>query len=312
MRASVSIAVAAAGIAFLVATCGQDEAVAPPAIPFAPLSDPSLKDPDNPTKVFRVDFARVEEEFPLSRADLMKLTPKNLALLSQEEIDQIYGRLTAGSIPDGIYEGNLFFARGSSMPERLEEIVGGIKGRFVGSLVDTLEGLVRLTWQGKTFDREQRIARTLVEDFAALRTLVDDPDTVTTVAVPRRGLLRFVSPTDRVWVLFPAKLYCGQSLIDGRRESVIIDYNYNDEIAGYRANPDGLLGRGGLALRDEIRQVRPGFYLGRAYVGHVFLLNFTLLNGELAERETPGFAAGRETAEDCWAGEQIRKAGAQR
>jgi hypothetical protein len=310
MRALVLVAFVGAGIAFLVAACTGGDAAAPPAIPFAPFSDPSLKDPDNPTKVFRVDFARVEEQFPLSRADLMQLTPKNLALLSQEQIDQVYGRLAAGAIPDGIYESNPFFASGNSLRDRLEDIVGGTKGRLAGSVIDGVELAVRLTWQGKMFDRQQRIARTFVEDLAPLRALIDDPDTVTRVTIPRRGLLRFLSPTDRVWVLFPAKLHCGQSLLDGRRESVIIDHNYNDEIAGYRANPDHLLGRGGLALRDEMRQVRPGFYLGRAYVGRVFLLNFTLLNRELAEREAPGFVAGRAITEDCWTGEQIRKAGA--
>ena len=34
------------------------------------------------------------------------------------------------------------------------------------------------------------------------------------------------------WLLFPAKLYCGQSLLDSRRESVIIDYFFSDELPG--------------------------------------------------------------------------------
>ena len=37
-----------------------------PDIPFAPLTDDSLTDPDNPTKIFRVDMARVEHDFPLT------------------------------------------------------------------------------------------------------------------------------------------------------------------------------------------------------------------------------------------------------
>ncbi len=64
------------------------------------------------------------------------------------------------------------------------------------------------------------------------------------------------------FLLFPAKLYCGQSLLDGRRESVIIDYAFTDELPGYREHPDSLGGRKGLRIRDEIRMVRPGFYLG--------------------------------------------------
>ena len=41
-----------------------------PDIPFAPLIDTALADPDNPTQVFRVDLAQVEHEFPLTRAEL--------------------------------------------------------------------------------------------------------------------------------------------------------------------------------------------------------------------------------------------------
>jgi len=52
-------------------------------IPFAPIVDSSITDPDNPTKVFRMDLAQVEHQFPLSRADLMKITPENLSVLSQ-------------------------------------------------------------------------------------------------------------------------------------------------------------------------------------------------------------------------------------
>jgi hypothetical protein len=51
--------------------------------------------------------------------------------------------------------------------------------------------------------------------------------------------------------------------------------------------------------------VRPGFYLGRAYVGRVFLLNFTLYDDRLAEAERAGFLAGRPVVEDCWTGEQV-------
>ena len=45
-----------------------------------------------------MDFARVEHQYPLSRADLMKLRPENLAVLPQEQVDQIYGRITAGQV----------------------------------------------------------------------------------------------------------------------------------------------------------------------------------------------------------------------
>ena len=39
----------------------------------------------------------------------------------------------------------------------------------------------------------------------------------------------------------------------------------------------------GLMIRDEIRMLRPGFYLGRAYFGTLFGLNFTLYNDDVAQ-----------------------------
>lgn len=296
-------------LAFATALLTADAAAAErPDIPFAPLVDATIEDPDNPTKVFRVDFAKVEREFPLSAADLAKITPENVAELAQEEVDQIYARLTAGPIPDGPYEGGLFLPKGDSLQSRLEEILGGLPGRLAGAKVELIETLGRTLWKGKLFDRRTLVLRNFIEDFEPLRLLIDDPSSLMTAEVPRRGRLGRVLPTTSVWLLFPAKLYCGQSLLDGRRESIVIDYLYNDEIAGYRESPDGLAGRGGLRIRDEIRMVRPGFYLGRAYANRMFLLNFTLYNAEVAEAAAqPGAAA---SVEDCWVGEQVRRAAA--
>jgi len=294
----------------LTAAGGAAAQSSPPNIPFAPAEDTSIHDPDNPTKVFRVDLARVEYQFPLSRADLMKITPENLAVLSQEQIDQIYGRITAGPIPDGQYLGNLFFARGETLRTRLEEIIGGLEGRLAGANIDLLETIGRSMWKGKVISRDQRILRNMIEDLAVLRGIVDDQATVPTTTVPRDGPLGRIFPKDKVWLLFPAHIYCGQSLLDARRESIIVDYNYNGDIEGYRKSPDSLASRGGLRIRDEIRMVRPGLYLGRAYANRMFLLNFTLFNAELAGREGAAFAGGGTIAEDCWPGEQRRNSAA--
>lgn len=298
-----SIAAVAALIAML-AGLSPASAQTPPDIPFAPMTDDALKDPDNPTKVFRMDFARVEQQYPLSPADLVKLRPENLAVLSQEQVDQIYGRITAGPIPDGKYMGNLFFARGDTMRARLEEIVGGLPGRLAGEKIEALENIGRALWKGKEVKRDQRILRNMIENIGSL--VVDDAATVPTTTIPRTGPLRLLFPNDKVWLLFPAKVYCGQSLLDARRESIIVDYHYNDEIEGYRKSPDSLAGRNGLRIRDEIRMVRPGLYLGRAYANRMFLLNFTLFNAEVAQSERAAFAAGGAIAEDCWPGEQKR------
>jgi hypothetical protein len=276
-------------------------------IPFAAAQDNSLTDPDNPTKVFRMDFARVEAEFPLSRANLLTLTPDLIGTLTQEQVDQIYGRLTAGPIPDGPFLGDFFFAKGDNERARLEEILGGIRGRLAGAGVSLLESIANDLWKGKVFYRDKRIARTMIQSRAAIRQLVADPDTVETMTVPDETWLSRIFPT-RAFLLFPAKVHCGQSLLDARRESIVIDHNYNDEVEGYRASPDSLAGRGGLRLRDEIRMIRPGFYLGRIYANRMFLANVTLYNPAVADSQQDAFMAGTPAPEDCWPGEQVRKA----
>jgi hypothetical protein len=296
------------GYGYLLAVSQDPPEPVRPSIPFAPPTDRALRDPDDPTRVFRVDMARVENEFPLGRADLAGLTPAHVLSLSQEEVDQLYGRLTAGPIPDGPYLGDLFFARGESLRPRLAEILGGIEGRVAAEKVELAEAAGRALWKGKMFYRDKRLLRNFIEDFRPLAGLIDDPSALPVAEVPREGRLAWVLPTTSVWLLFPAKLYCGQSLLDGRRESIIIDYAYNDELPGYQERPDALVGRNGLRIRDEIRMIRPGFYLGRAYANKVFLLNFMLLNAEVAEAGLDGFAAGDEVAEDCWPGEQARHA----
>jgi hypothetical protein len=231
----------------------------------------------------KIDFARLEHELPLSAADLMKITPANLEAGTQEQVDQIYARLTAGPIPDGVYEGQIFYPAGSSGRARVSEIIGGgLKGFVLDLKAAKLEHVAEAVWKGKVFDRSHRILRNRVNDLAVLKPLVG----------PDVGAIQKLDVDGKdSWLLFPAKLYCGQSLLDSRRESIIIDYAFTDDLPGYREKPDALAGRDGFEIRDEIRMVRPGFYLGRAYMKRVFVLNFTLYNQEAAE-------------EDCWVGPQ--------
>ena len=297
-----------AGYGYLLAVSQDSPEPVATDIPFAPEVTQAITDPDDPTKVFRVDLARVEHDFPLTRAQLASLTPANILSLDQEKIDQLYARLTAGPIPDGPYQGDLVFARGESMAPRLSEILGGMEGRVAAVKIEAAEAAGRALWKGKMFYRDQRLLRNFIEDFRPLEHLIDDPAALAKAEVPREGPLSRILPTTDVWLLFPAKLYCGQSLLDGRRESIIIDYAYNETLPGYQEHPDALAGRNGLQVRDEIRMVRPGFYLGRAYVKKIFLLNFMLYNPQVAEAGLKAFAAGEPVAEDCWTGEQLRQA----
>lgn len=247
------------------------------------------------------DFAQIEYEFPLTPADLARITPANVARLDQEQVDQIYARLTAGPIPDGPFDGALFFPRGGSGKLRLSEIVGGGLKGFAVNLAGAKADLIgEMLWKGKVFFREERVLRNRIEDLSALKKigLVEEG-----AANP---LAKITVQGKEQWLLFPAKLYCGQSLLDGRRESIIIDYAFSDDIPGYRRMPDMLASRQGFKIRDEIRMVRPGFYLGRAYIDRAFALNFVLYNKEIAERDGPGFEKTGTVQEDCWNGTQQR------
>jgi hypothetical protein len=244
------------------------------------------------------DFAQVEYEFPLPPVELKKLTPDNIKNYDQEQVDQIYARLSAGPIPDGAYDGGLFFPKGTIGDRRLSEIVGGLPGLAVELKAHKLEFLGKTLWKGKVFYKADRVLRNRIEDLSILKPLIDGD----LASIPKTS----VNGKDQ-WLMFPARLYCGQSLLDSRRESVIIDYFFSDEISGYRERPDYLASRRGFQVRDEIRMVRPGFYLGRAYLGRAFLLNFTLVNKAIADKETDGFVESGKTREDCWTGTQERK-----
>lgn len=246
-----------------------------------------------PDYLSKPDFAQIEYEFPLTPAELKKLDPANLKNYDQEQIDQIYARLSAGPIPDGAFDGGLFFPKGQDGDRRIAEIVGGLPGLAVELKVHKIELLGKTLWKGKVFYRDERVLRNRIEDTALLKPLIDgDLSTIRKITVNGK----------EQWLMFPAKLYCGQSLLDSRRESVIIDYAFTDELPGYRERPDYLAGRNGFQVRDEIRMVRPGFYLGRAYLGKVFLLNFTLYNKEIADRDGEAFMKTAQVREDCWSG----------
>src|SRR3954463_8795738 len=57
------------------------------------------------------DVARLRKEFPLTEAERRALTPGVMRSLRQEQVDQIYLRLSSGQIPDGPFRGDLFFPR---------------------------------------------------------------------------------------------------------------------------------------------------------------------------------------------------------
>jgi len=227
----------------------------------------------------------IEAQHPLTDSARAELTPENVETLSQWELDQLYARLTAGPIPDGPYQGRFFFAEGGG-PRKLSEALGGISGRILDVKLEKLDRLGEALWKGKVFYKSDRLLRNMIDNEEVVSDLFGvSPDRLRREEIGGR----------EVALLFPAELYCGESLFDPRRESVIIDYADTDQIDGYVEEIDHLAGRDSLAIRDEIRIVRPGFYLGRAYARERLLLTFTLYQEEAA-------APGGVPVEECRTG----------
>jgi hypothetical protein len=231
------------------------------------------------------DVVRLRAEYPLTNAERLALTPENVKTLTQDHVDQIYMRLAAGPIPDGPFRGDLFFPRDRSGRTRVSDLPDPAPRLLAHAAALPAERLAGALWRGKVFFRSQGILRNRIEDLAILRLIFPDVKTI-----PK---LTFDGET--TWLLFPARLSCGESRLDATRRSVVIDYAQGATVEGFRPVPDRIAGPEGLNIRDEVRIVRRGFYLGRAYFGDRFALNFTLLD--------PASATGTEqfanVEEDC-------------
>lgn len=296
-RVRIALAIAAAVAVACAAYFAWQRFGPPPKVSYGTVCDAKEMKKDPNCQPY--DFARLEHELPLSAAELAKITPANIKRASQEQVDQIYARLTAGPIPNGRFDGDLFFARGENRRTRLAEILGTpLLGKVADAKIEKIEHLGAFLWKGKVFERDNRLLRNRIED-------VRIPARVFGIDVAELDGAQCKDDGDN-WCLFPAKLYCGQSLLDGRRESIIVDYAFTEDLPGYIANPDALAGRTGLEVRDEIRMVRPGFYLGRAYLRRVFALNFTLVSADADGAED---AAAAPPTEDCYPGMQAREGG---
>ncbi len=235
------------------------------------------------------DVARLRADFALTDVERRALSPETMRALTQEQVDQIYARLNAGPIPDGPFTGDLFFPRdrdGRAQVRELSDASPNILGPVAAM---PIERLGRVFWRGKVFFRAQSIVRNRIEELSILKPIISDSDTI-----PK---LTFDGQT--TWLLFPARLSCGDSRFDPTRHSIVIDYAETDQIEGYRRVPDRLAGAEGLKIRDEVRFVRPGFFLGRAYFGPRFGVNFTLLDASAAA--AAGAVAGpmRNVQDDC-------------
>jgi hypothetical protein len=256
----------------------------------------------------RPDQAKVEALAPLSAGDLAKVTVDTLKVYKQEQLDQLYFRLPSGPFPAGDFRTTLLVKN---------TLVQAIEAKLVQTATtggDTLQNVFRqqliqylckgkdgLTCLGDYLWKGKRFYAATPDGTRQMRNAV--PNLMfKSLGLKLAGLGALVGPLGKAraetfgsansLMLFPANVYCGSSLIDARRESIIIDYAYGDDFQPYIAEIDGLTGRDGENLRDELRMVRPGLYLGRAYIDKVFLLNFVL--------ESTASVGAQPSA--CWAG----------
>ena len=246
-------------IAIPLLALGCPDRVETPDIPFGPTGEEALP------------FDELERQYTLDDAARAALTQENIELFGQEQIDQIYARLKAGPIPNGPYRGSFFFAEGAKFGD-VEDLSEGLRGRIVDAKLDRLATIGKMLWRGKVFYKRDRELRNIIDKEVVVSGLF---------GVPLDQMRREEVFGEEVALLFPAKLYKGESLFDPRRPSVIIDYADSADIDGYIDAIDSLASKNGLQIRDEIRLIRPGFYLGRAYLGSIFGLNFTLYNAEV-------------------------------
>lgn len=214
------------------------------------------------------DVARLRSEYPLADAERRALTPESLRRLTQEQVDQIYQRLSPGPMPDGPFRGDLFFPRDRDGGARIRDFTDPTIPLIADIAAMRIEHFGRALWKGKVFFRSQGVLRNRVDDLLILRPVITDVHTVP----------KMTFDGDTSWLLFPARLSCGPSRFDPVRKAILIDYAQSPQIEGYRRIPDQLAGPDGLGIFDEVRVVRPGLFLGRSYFRDRFTLNFTLLD----------------------------------
>jgi hypothetical protein len=213
------------------------------------------------------DADQLRTSFALSDAERNSLTPDALKQFTQAQLDQIYVRLSPGVIPDGPFRGDLFFPRGANSHLRVGDVAPSLPPAFSAAAAMPFEELGRALWKGKVFFKSEGILRNRIDDLALLKPLIKDSS-----SIPK---LTFDGET--TWLLFPAQVSCGDSLLEPGRRAIVIDYSKGPQITGYRQVPDGLAAPDALDIHDEIRIVKPGLYLGRAYFRGKFGLNFTLV-----------------------------------
>jgi hypothetical protein len=256
----------------------------------------------------KADQAWVEQNAPLNLQTRSLITAEDLKTLTQEEMDQLYFRLSSGPIQPGDYQES-FMAKGPLAQAIKNFVLQKFKGVQVFSKVlcgskETLECITELAFKGKRIYSPE----TASGEYYS-RNAVDRIPARALMAVMTPFLQQFNSDNwlgqtkstfngEAKFMISPAHIYCGQSMVDHRRESIVMDYAWGSDFKPFVAGLDDLFGRNYLDVRNELRMVRPGLYLGRAYAQKIFLLNFVLSNPNAQEAAWP--------ADSCFNGKTTR------
>jgi hypothetical protein len=134
---------------------------------------------------------------------------------SREELDEIYRKAEAGTIPTGDTRGTAILA-----------------GSMFSKLVAVFARL--FAWQGKVFDMFSTDGQAGV-------------------------LVNKITPFSLTFIV--AKVYRDKSWLDGK-DTIVIDYSKTSFFAK--------------VIRDEIREIEPGVYLGKVWWGKKRILDFAL------------------------------------
>jgi hypothetical protein len=254
------------------------------------------------------DPAWLDKIAPLTKPMRQALVMEDFQKMTQEELDQLYIRLSSGPIVPGNYKGAAMI-RGPAASSVKSFLYKKIKGVSVISKVlchsgDVMECFTKFAWTGKriypqdpnTGEYQLRNAISKLTAQGAKLALLPG-----LTGLNRKYSLKDTEQDffgENKYLLLPAHLYCGQSLLDHRRESIVADYAWGSDFASI-SGFDDLFGRDMLNMREEMRMIRPGLYLGRVYSQKIFLFNVVLYNPD-AEK------AAKEEGDACFTGKTTR------
>jgi hypothetical protein len=124
------------------------------------------------------ELARLRSDYPLADAERRALTPESLHSLTQEQVDQIYQRLSSGPMPDGPFRGDLVFPRDRDGGARIRDFADPTIPLVADIAAMRLEHLGRALWKAGVLPVARRAAEPRRRLADSPTVIVTDADTV--------------------------------------------------------------------------------------------------------------------------------------